>query len=211
MAFEINGKVGPGYASDGSLVDPRMTKDLAMVTQDLHGRLYETVYRGNVFEAVTATTGVAPGTTIGTTAAFALFNPPSSGKNLVVIDMSLGYVSGTLGAGTVYVCANTNPVAAAVTGTAITPVGTLLSGAANTPIGKPFTTATLPAAPTPMFPAWQLSPMLATSVFAPNNNRFFFESKYIITPGCTLSLEAVAGAGTTPLVTFSMSWEEIQI
>lgn len=209
MAIEIQGRVGPGYAADGTNQDPRMTRDLGLTVQDLHGRFYEAVYRGNVFEAATATSGVAPGTAIGTTAAFTLFNPKNSGKNLVLLDADMGYVSGTLGSGTVYICASTNPAANAVTGTTITPTNLLIGGAFG--VGQAFTTATLPAAPTAIHPLWVLSPMLATTVFAPVDLRIVLDGKYIITPGCALSFEAVAGAGTSPLVTFSMSWEEVAV
>lgn len=209
MGIEIQGRVGPGYAADGTIQDPRLTKDLGLAVQDLHGRFYEAVVRGTVYEAVTASTGVAPGTAFGTTAAFTLYNPIGSGKNLVVVDTDMGYVSGTLGSGTVYLCANTNPNAAAVTGTAITPVNLLIGGAPG--VGKAFTTSTLPVAPTAIHPVWTLAPMLATTVFAPTDVRIVFDGKYIITPGCSLSFEAIAGAGTTPLLTFSMSWEEVSI
>jgi len=209
MGIEIQGRVGPGYANDGAIQDPRLTKDLGFAVQDLHGRFYEAVVRGTVFEAVTATTGVAPGTAIGTTGAFTLYNPTGSGKNLVLLDMDMGYVSGTLGSGTIYICANTNPNAAAVTGTAITPTNLLIGAPVG--VGKAFTTSTLPVAPTPIHPVWTISPMLATTVFAPIDVRLLVDGKYIISPGCALSFASVAGAGTSPLLTFSMSWEEVPV
>lgn len=210
MATEIQGKVGTGYATDGSLADPRMTNDLALVTQELHGHFYETTYRGNTYEAVTATTGVAPGTAIGTTAAFSLYNPAGSGKNLVILDWSMGYVSGTIGGGTIYVCVNSNTVAAATTGTAIT-VESLLVGSPNNTVAKAFTTATLPVAPIVLRPVWILAAQAAATTDLPGSLREIIDGKLIITPGCTVSFEAVATAGTTPLVTFSMSWEEVNI
>lgn len=209
MGIEINGKVGPGYAADGSLVDPRMTKDLGTVVQDLHGRFFEAVYRGTVYEACTATGGVAPGTAIGTTAPYTLYNPINSGKNLVVIDISLGYVSGTIGTGQTYLVASVNPSAAAVTGTAIVPTNLLLGSAIG--VGKAFTTATLPAAPTVLRPVWILAPFLATTVFQPLSAREILDGKYIVAPGCALSIESVAAGGTTPLMIFGMSWEEVLI
>jgi hypothetical protein len=163
-----------------------------------------------VFEANTATTGVAPGTTIGTTGAFTLFNPKTSTKNLVVQEINMNYVSGTLGSGTIYLCANTNPAAANVTGTSITPVCTYL-GSSVAATGQAFTTSTLPASPTVVRSLWTLTPMLATSVFQPFVLEEMTFGKYIIAPGCSLSLEAVAAAGTTPKVVFSMSWVEVPL
>ena len=93
--------------------------------------LYALARAGQVFHAVTAASGVAPGTAIGTTAAFTLYNPVGSGVNMVVLQGLMSYVSGTLGAGMVEWVANVNPAAAAVTGTAIVPVNALLGGAAS--------------------------------------------------------------------------------
>jgi len=49
-----------------------------------------------LFHAATAATGVAPGTAIGTTAAFSLHNPLGSGVRLAILVASLAYISGTL-------------------------------------------------------------------------------------------------------------------
>lgn len=175
---------------------------------DVYGDLYPTAINATVFEATTSTAGVTHGTTIGTAGAFTLYNPKTSTKNLVVLEMRMSYVSGTLGSGTVYLCANTNPAAAAVTGTSITPAPTLI-GSSATAQGTAFTSSTLPAAPTVVKPIWALTPMLATSVFQPFELSDQTEGKYVILPGCSLSLEAVAGAGTAPKVVFSMSWVEV--
>jgi hypothetical protein len=180
----------------------------AVTPPDVYGDLYHTAINATVFEATTSTAGVTHGTTIGTAGAFTLYNPKTSTKNLVVLEMRMSYVSGTLGSGTVYLCANTNPAAAAVTGTSITPAPTLI-GSSATAQGTAFTSSTLPAAPTVVKPIWTLTPMLATSVFQPFELSDQTEGKYVILPGCSLSLEAVAGAGTAPKVVFSMSWVEV--
>jgi hypothetical protein len=206
----VESRIGPAVGNDGAKDVERMTKDYGKVVQDLHGRYYEAVYRGTVYEAVTASTGVAPGTSLSTTAAFSLYNPISSGKNLVLIDVGLGYVSGTIGTGQTYLTANTNSNAAAVTGTAITPVNMNLASA-NTAVGKPLTTATLPAAQVAIHPLWILAPFLATSVFQPIPTRIVLDGKYIVSPGTSLNIHSVAAAGSSPLVVFSASWEEVAV
>lgn len=181
-----------------------------MATQpvaDQNPRFYLTAKAGDTFHAETAATGVAPGTAIGTTAAFTLYNPTGSGVNLVVLQASMSYVSGTLGSGSVDYVANINPAAAAVTGTAITPVNALLGG--DVAQARPFTTATLPATPTLMRPMCTLTPILATSVTQPYQVVDNVDGAIIVTPGCALSLEATAGAGTSPLVKFGMMWQEV--
>lgn len=211
MAFEIQGRVGPGFAQDGSLVDPRMTKDLGAVVQDLHGRFYETTYRGNTFIASTGVAGVAPGTALSTTPPFTLYNPINSGFNLSIISASIGYISGTLGAGSIFYAVNTNTSQAAPTGgTVLTPICSLI-GNTSAPRGKTFQGSTLAATPT------ILRDLIYLPAFAGGANamappvRDIVDGSIIIIPGASMSLQAVAGAGTTPLVTFAITWEEIPI
>ena len=206
MAFEINGKVGPGYANDGSLVDPRMTKDLAVVAQDLHGRFYETTYRGNTFIASTGVAGVAPGTVLSTTPPFTLYNPLNSGVNLVIISASLGYISGTLGAGTIVYAVNNSTTQAAPTGgTTLVPINSFL-GNASLPHGKAFQGATLAATPTILRDCAVLGAFAgAAALFPPI--RDIVDGTMIIVPGAALSLQGIAAAGTSPL----MTWEEAPV
>lgn len=175
--------------------------------------LGEATLRGLVFGGCTATSGVAPGTTIGTTAPFTLANPAGSGKVLLPIRATCGYVSGTLGTGTTYYCANTNPAAAAVAGTSIPVIRTRLgvAGAAQGNVGLAFTTSTI-VSPTIVRPCISLTPVLATSVVSP----YLLLDDYIygefaIDPGCSLSFESVAAAGTSPLVIFGMTWMELPV
>ena len=150
---------------------------------------------------------MAPGTSIGTTAAFTLFNPKGSGKALVVLRTTIGYISGTLGAGVVHYVANVDPGAAAVTGTAIVPVNCLLSAA--TGVGKPFTTATLPATPSVVRSFVSLTALLASTAVAPWMITEDVDGEFVIPPGCALSLEATAAGGATPLVAYGMTWDEV--
>lgn len=158
------------------------------------------------YHAETAQTGVAPGTAHGTTAPFTLYNPIGSGVDLVVLESNMGYVSGTLGAGVVSYVANIDPTAAAVTGTAITKVNGRLGGSAG--VARAFTTATLPAAPTAVRPAFSLQASLASTAVAPWTAKDVVDGAIVIPPGCALSLEATAAAGSSPLVVFGMTWYE---
>lgn len=175
---------------------------------DIYGELYNSALNAMVFEANTATAGTGPGTSIGTSAAFTLYNPKTSTRNLVVQEINMAYVSGTLGSGIVYLCANTNPAANAPTGTSITPVPTLI-GSAATAQAQAFTASTLPASPTVVRALWTLTPMTASSVFQPFVLEEITYGKYIILPGCALSLEAVGANGSNPKAVFSMSWVEV--
>lgn len=181
-----------------------------LITHDAHGRFYEATYRSNIFYGSTAVAGVAPGTSIGNTAAFTLFNPKASKVNLSILRGDMLYLSGTLGIGFVQWCANVNLSEAVPTGTAITALcGN--RGAGNSSNGTPLTTATLAVAPLPIRAFCNLPPMLATSVFAPWTATDYVDGAILLPPGGAVSLMATAAAGTSPLVLYTVMWEEIPI
>lgn len=167
---------------------------------------YESVQDGNVFSAMTALTGVAPGTSVSTTAAFALYNPIGSEVDLVIIEGAMGYVSGTLGAGVITWNVNTDDEGAAFTGTGITEVNMKL-GSGVAAVGRALTTATIPA-PTPVRVFGNLQASLATTAVAPWALRDRVDGAIVVPPGCGVSLHATAAAGTSPLVVFSVTWKE---
>lgn len=207
----MSGIVGHFQSSSGvEVTQEAYTHNRAQKIAQACGRLQDAVLRGRCFLGMTAVTGVAPGTSVSTTAAFALFNPAGSGVYLSVLRATMGYVSGTLGAGVVSWNANVNAAAAATTGTAITAINCLLGGGYSAS-GKPLTTATLPAAPTVLRPFVSLGASLATTAVQPWQVAEDVEGEIIVAPGCTISLHATAAAGTSPLVVFGMMWEEIPI
>lgn len=208
--MRIFGLVGPRKSSDGASVEPRLGQYGESVVGQAHAKYYEAVSRGRVFSGGTAASGVAPGTAIGTTAAFTLANPAGAKVNLVVLRASVGYVSGTLGAGVIHYVANLNPIAAAVTGTAITAVNALI-GSRLQATGLPFTTATLPATPTILRPFVSLGASLASTAVQPWQIVEDVDGEFVIAPGCALSLEGTAAAGSSPLVAFGLTWEEVEI
>jgi hypothetical protein len=190
--------------SDGPLAQG--TDNELFVTQ-YHARNYQLAAGGRVVHAQTAVTGVAPGTAVGTTAAFALANPRGSGKNLVVMRTRMIYLSGTLGTGVVSYVAHKDPAQAAISGTAITGVCGKIDGAGA--VGAAYTTATVPTGGTPFRAFATLAPILATSVVFPSVLEDIVDGEIIITAGCAISLQATAAAGTSPLVIYSMTWEEV--
>jgi hypothetical protein len=206
--------VGVRSIADGGIVDPRGGKTGEACVQQTHGKYYEAVSRGKCFAAQTAATGVAPGTAIGTTAPFTLANPAGNNKRLVVQKIGLGVISGTFASGTVHIVANSNPAAAAVTGTAITPVNLDIGNGAGA-TGKAYTTATLPANPT------AIGVLCTMSKFVVDTDKvgpFFppfekdIDGEIVIEPGCSVSIESTAtGGGSSPLVVVSATWEEVDI
>lgn len=176
-----------------------------LIVADGASRLYEDADAGRVFSAHTAASGVAPGTAIGTTAAFALWNPAGSGVDLVIEAASVSYVSGTLGAGFLALCANPESQTA-WTGTAIVPVGKGLSRSAK---GVPLTTATIPSGAVQVEALGSMGAALASSVAFNSVARIEVHGAIIVPPGSGLSIQGVAAAGTSPLVVFGCVWREV--
>ena len=177
---------------------------------DLYPPLYQAARNGVLFSGQTAVTGVAPGTAIGTTAAQALYNPVGSGVNLVVLKSWMQYLSGTLGIGFVSWISHDSPAQAAITGTAIVAPNGFV-GVNTAGQGRLFTTATVPASGKIIRPHANLPPMLATTVLTPWSFVDEVDGAIIVAPGAGVSLQATAGAGTSPLVIFGMMWEEVAI
>lgn len=208
MIIEMFSRKRPGVK-----VSPLVSEDGELYVISGKTRYYDLVARGLVYGGETAVAGVAPGTVVGTTSPITLFNPTTSKKKLVVLKTSLGYLSGTLGAGAILYVVNISPKAADVTGTAIVVVNLLLGNARNDGgnVGQLFTTATLPATPTIIRPAFNLDASLATSVVGREKLVDEVDGEFQLLPGTALSMEGVAAAGTTPLVLLGMVWAEIPL
>lgn len=93
----------PSAGANNALLNGRAGQLGDSIVSELHGRYYETTYRGNSFllsvstaAAVTAYTGGAGGTPM-----IGVFNPVGSGKNLVILKASFGNVVAASAAGTV--------------------------------------------------------------------------------------------------------------
>lgn len=205
--------VGPTLNADtqASVPSVRMAKTNEQVVAQAHGKYYEAASRGVMYTASAGATGQAPGTAIGTTAMFTLWNPTGSGKRLALKRASLGYISGTLGAGTIFYCANSAATTTLPTGgTSVTPVNCDIGSPANS-VAKVSYGATLPASPTAIRPFASLDAELATSVVGFRTNTEDVDGEFVVEPGCGLSLEGVAAAGTSPVMSPGFTWEEVPI
>jgi hypothetical protein len=84
---------------DGQPADQLGGKAGEAIIAELHGKYYTQTYRGNVFVGSTAIGGVVPPAFNATAQVYMIWNPQGSGKNLVPINITLGYISGTSLAG----------------------------------------------------------------------------------------------------------------
>lgn len=199
----VKGYVGTSTNSDGTPATMRLDREGGVVTSV---GLAEYGRRGLLFSGMTAVTGVAPGTAIGTTPAIAIGNPTGSGKTILLMVVTMGYVSGTFGAGIISYCANKPSALQTLTaGTAITPY----NSKGNSSIANIVTGGTLSANPTVVRPFASLGASLASTAVQPWQIRDDVLGEIAIEPGGIISLQATAAGGSTPLVAFGLTWAEV--
>uniref|UniRef100_A0A6M3IRL5 Uncharacterized protein n=1 Tax=viral metagenome TaxID=1070528 RepID=A0A6M3IRL5_9ZZZZ len=202
-------RAGAQSRADGTPGITRADRTGATVITQAHARHSEAAMRKHIFTVSNAVAGVAPGTALSTTPPMALLNPLNSGKELIIISTSLGYVSGTLGAGSI-VYAYVSPQTTIPTGgTELTPVCSRLSTVRGT--GRGFTGSTLSATPLILEPVYTLGAFLATTALVPGQIQDPVEGVYVVPPAACFVMQGVAAAGDTPLVIMSIIWEEIDI
>ena len=213
-------RVGATLQGDGvNNAAPRQCKTGEQAVSQTHGKYYEATHRQNVYSATNGATGALSGTALGTSPPILLYNPVGSGRRLKIMKVSAGYISGTLGAGTLFHCGFTingpvgsqsNVAPAVGSGAVITPVNMDLGGANNS-VAVAFALGTLNANPVPLYPLATLNAMLATTATNPSEIWEDVDGNIVLEPGAGWCLEAVAAAGTSPLISAAVIWEEVPI
>lgn len=209
----IEGYVGPAIAADGPGLPFRQDRTGAIVTTELHGKYFETNFRGNLFWA-TMTAGVifpAPAATANNP--ITLYNPLGSGRNLSLItfDMIMTTIPGTPVTGLYGLYVNVAPQAAAVTGTALVPQPGLI-GAGSASVARPLTTSTVPVAPTLLIPFGnKVTGEVATVVPITGLPAYHLDidGKVILAPGTAITPQMTAADTTNATVLCAFSWEEV--
>lgn len=203
MLAELEVGVESSPMSDGTEQAGRLGRYGQVLVSHYLPSYAELVGRATVFTATTAAAGVAPGTAASTTPPFALHNPANSGKHLIVLRTTCSIISGTLGAGTVYLeyCVQS---AAPTGGTALTAVETRIGGGGSS-TGKCYQGSTVSATPTLLQPAHQVLAAEATPTHCP------VSGSIIVLPGYALALEETGAAGTAPKVALSITWAEVSV
>lgn len=199
------GLVRLGQGAQGNL---RGDATSALVMTQGHGDWTELSAQGSVMIASTAVAGVAPGTALSTTPPMAIWNPPGSGFNLALLKTVLGYVSGTLGAGSIVYAQVAAQTTVPTGGAELTPVCSMLGFPRG--VGRAFQGSTLTGTPTIVKPAYQL-PAFAGAAAVPTLVSDLLDGEIIVSPGTVFVMQGVAGAGTTPLALFGVVWEEFPV
>ena len=205
--------VGPVLGADSTTPSTgRQGKTGEAITGFAHGKYYEPASRGVLFAACDQGAGVAVTATITTTCIFSLHNPLATQKRLAIKKVSVGYVSGTLGAGSLLHAIN--PV-----GTTLPTSGTLLAStcldignqSGVVAVGVVRTASTVVAA-VAVSVLGSLFPELATTANAMQVVTEDLDGMIVLEPGGIYQLVGVMGAaGTTPKVSVGIVWEEIPI
>lgn len=118
-----------------------------LAVQQASGQYRDAVLRGTVFGAANQTSKTIGTTLTATMVTFALYNPTTSGKNLVVLDWAWTPISVTVTAGSAVIAINPDTLQAApATNTAET-IRNMLLGSAVTSAAAVYNTSTIAAAP----------------------------------------------------------------
>lgn len=204
MSIPLVGQVGPQTVSDGSLVPPRLGRNGELVVQNLHGRYYEQVMRGNVFGASNQAAQAVSVALATTYTGLILSNPPQSGKNLVLL--SAGYALSVAPAGIASIHLIGGWQSTEITHTTpVSPRSMLLGNPnATAATAKTDSAATIPA---PVYLMSLMGGFTAGALPASPNALFDIDGQLVITPGGFVAigaLTAVTGFG-------AFVWEELSI
>lgn len=141
--------VGPDNNNPGAETSRalRLSPEGGVYVADITAPYQAAVLRGNVYGVANQTGVVTKAGLSATTPVLTLFNPADSGVNLVLWYASAIFMVVFPAAAEIWLAANTDTAAAAVTGTATTTHRNMLLGASGDPKASPLLAATLPAAP----------------------------------------------------------------
>lgn len=181
-----------------------------------HGPYVKPTYGKQMFTLTlgATTSGVAAGNIVGATAAastqFALTNPSTSNKNLVLMKFGMGIISGTPGAGPVFHgVITTNPTLASIGGT----IRNNFLGDATASIATPHalaggTALTGASAPLVLRASAFSSTATAQASAGMVNSIEFLDGDIIVPPGVTW-LPLWSASGSSLLNAYSITWYEM--
>lgn len=209
--------VGVQSNADGTQPSLRGGRQGDLIVSHLHGRSYEQVSRGNVFSlGVTWTTGVAAGNITAAAAAastqLALWNPSTNNKNVSILALMCGIVSGTIvGGPLIHNTFTTTVPSIASVGTAYN----MLFGNTGTPsakycasaAGATLTSGTALLAVVPSVITYSAGTYAA---LAGSLATEYIDGRIVLAPGSGW-VPCFAAAGTSVLGTWGVIWEEVPV
>ena len=203
----------PAASGSNAVVNTRAGQLGDVIVSELHGRYYETTYRGNSFllsvstaAAVTAFSGAAGGTPM-----LAIFNPIGSGRNAALTKISVGSVVAASGAGTVSFglwFGNTATITQATTVTPWSMSTQLQSGSVMTGFRNVALTSGSAASNVIPFASYYWATAAGAALVT--GGPIDLEGAIIIPPG---AYAAIGGSAALTSATWigSMQWEEVPV
>lgn len=209
--------VGQASNADGTQPSMRGGRQGDLIVSELHGRFYEQVSRGNVFGlGVTITTGVAAGNIVAAAAAastqFAIWNPSTNNKNISILMLNVGIISGTIVGGPLF--HSTFTAALPTIAASGTPYNMLLG---NT--GAPSAKYLASAAGATLTGGSALLTVLPSTIgysagtyaaLAGAGASEFIDGRIVLAPGSGW-VPTFAAAGTSVLASIGAIWEEVPV
>jgi hypothetical protein len=203
------GKAGPRPIQDGGLDALRLSKDAALVNVPGHAQYQEAVMRGNVFISCNQTGVTTQAGLAVTTPTLTLYNPVNSGKAGVLLYAGFVMSVSTAAACVVWLAANVNASASAVTGTAATLSSCRIADPAQ-PTLKCYTAATLPAAPVAISILGVGCQAALTTALQLYAFQRYYDGSIIVWPGGALSFQTSTASGAAG-AWGEFVWEEVSI
>lgn len=209
----IQGEVGPASSSSisaGVNINLRQGQLGELVVQQLHGRMYETTYRGNMYcayiNALTLASTHATPLAAGTgTPIIGLHNPIGSGVNLVIQRTAYNTTSGTPGGPLLYnLIVNPQNITAASAGTYFNCASLQQAGARARLFNNTATTGSTAGTALRTIGGTTTTAAAAGNYLITDN----VEGAIIVPQGLMLGLACTA-AGTTHIISAFMEWEEV--
>ena len=200
-----------------TIEDLEISKEGAAAIYDKHGRYYDSARRGRLFVATSPTGGIAIIAAAAGGGHPTLWNPAGNDRNLSVVSLALGYVSGnnapgslawnhTLRAGAEPATGGRIPTATRVDVQSAMVGGPIDSSAIWAPTVNTFTAAPVFGRPIKL----SLFTGVAATAVAPFAWGEDYDGTLNIAPGAAISLVNVA-ATTTSLFRVTVVFEEIDI
>lgn len=212
-------RTGPIVSSDGAVNPARADKTGALIVGDAHGHFSEAATRQRLFTAFLSqgTSTVAAGNIAAAAAAastqFAVWNPQGSTVNLVLQKLKIQQYSGTPTAGGLTL----STFNAAAVASALATAGAVRNNYINAAAGQGLCLAS--AAGAALTGGLVLTTLMglslsssATALASPAGIIYteLFDGEVVVPPGFGV-VPTWAGAGTTYLVGYSLTWEEVAI
>jgi hypothetical protein len=226
MLAEI--RSGTTVLADGTVAPARATRVGAIAVADAQGKYYEQASRGNIFSMVmTASATNAPaannllsGLAAAGAVAFALWNPPGSGKNVSLLKLGVMPVSGTPPVGGLWhgIMATCPTIASSIAAANVGFFGCNNAGMAAASVARGVVTAAggtaLTGCSLPTVLRMADLNLSAGTLASANSNGVkaieYIDGDIILPPG-TGWLPVWSAAGTTFLYGMSVTWEEIPV